>query len=439
MVGTGSQGEVRCARDVVHDRLVAIKVRRTSSAADRAELLAEARTLLDVRPHIGISLAREDFFAAGQYHLVMDWVQGIDLSRWLTERSPAIPSYIDVLRVLGQVADALDHLHGHHPPVVHKDVKPSNILIDRDGRAVLVDFGLTGLRGARHCRSGTMGYRAPEVAAGEGFGATADVLSLAATAYFAFTGGPPEPGGKPAWRFVPAALVPRVEAALARGLALGPTRRPPSARAFVELLSPPAAPHNLPASLTRFVGRESDLSAMTRSLRDARLLTLTGIGGVGKTRLSVQLAAQESWAYPDGVWFVELGPLGEGQFVAPAIAKAMGVPEAPGRPLLETVGDRLRNRRVLLVVDNCEHVLDAAAETAEFLLKAAPELRIVATSRQPLDIFGEVAYRVPPLPAPQSDEGLAADTLEAFESVVLFCDRAAVSDPSFVLEPANAR
>lgn len=439
VVGAGSQGEVQCARDVVHDRLVAIKVRRTSSAADRTELLAEARTLLDVRPHPGISLAREDFFAAGRYHLVMDWVQGIDLSRWLTEGSPAIPSYADVVRVLGQVADALDHLHGHQPPVVHKDVKPSNILIDRDGRAVLVDFGLTGRRGARHRRSGTMGYRAPEVAAGERFGAAADIFSLAATAYFAFTGRPPEPGGTPLWRSVPPALVPRVEAALARGLALDPARRPPSARAFVELLSPPAVPHNLPAPLTRFVGRESDLSAMARALDGARLLTLTGIGGVGKTRLSVQLAAQEAWAYPGGVWFVELGPLGDGQFVVPAIAKSLGIPEAPGRSPLETVGDRLRNRRVLLVLDNCEHLLDAAAETAEGLLKAAPELRIVATSRQPLDIFGEVIYRVPPLPAPQPDEGLTAEDVAAFESVVLFCDRAAVAVPSFALKPANAR
>ena len=439
MIGAGSQGEVLCARDLVHDRLVAIKVRRTSSAADREELLTEARTLLNVRPHPGMSMAREDFFAAGRYHLVMDWVQGVDFAQWLAEESPPGRSYVDVLRVLREVAQTLDHLHGHQPPVVHKDVKPSNILIDRDGRAVLVDFGLSGLRGVRHRRSGTAGYRAPEVSAGEPFGPPADIFSLAATTYFAFAGEPPEPGGRPPWRGVPPALIPALESALARGLALDASRRPASARAFVELLAPPAVPRHLPSALTRFVGREAELSELARALYDTRLLTLTGIGGVGKTRLSVQLAAQESWAYPGGVWFVELGPLSDGDFVVPAIAKVVGARELPGRSLLETLTERLREQRTLLVIDNCEHLLDAAAEAAELLLKAAPELHIVATSRQPLDIFGEVTHPVLPLPTPRSDSALTADDLGAYESVALFCDRAVAAEASFTLQTNNAR
>lgn len=438
VVGAGAQGEVLCARDLVHDRLVAVKVRRPSSSAEQDELLAEARTLLQIRPHAGIALAREDFVVAGRYCLVMDWVQGVDLAQWLADSISNGVTYTDVVRVLGQVADALDHLHAHGPSVVHKDVKPANILIDRDGNAVLVDFGLARLRATPHRRGGTPGYRAPEVSAGEGATAASDVFSLAATAYFMFTGAPPEPGGTASWRLVPPALVPRVEAVLARGLALDPLRRPASARGLVELLAPPVAPNNLPAPLTRFVGRDRELSDMARVLRGTRLLTLTGIGGVGKTRLGIELAAQESWAFPGGAWLIELGPLDDDALVLPALAKAMGVQEAPGRSLIDIVADGLRDQRVIVVLDNCEHLLDAAANAAELLLKSAPELRIIATSRQGLDVFGEVAYPVLPLRAPEPRSSLTPEDVALYESVVLFCERAVAADPQFSLDARTA-
>src|SRR5262249_40856808 len=137
---------------------------------------------------------------------------------------------------------------------------------------------------------------------------------------------------------------------------------------FPPLRSLDTLPHNLPLQLTSFVGREPELAAVTALLGQHRLVTLTGVGGTGKTRLALQAAAELLGAYPDGAWLVELAALSDPALVPQAVAAAVGVREEPGRPLLATLTDALRPRRLLLVLDNCEHLLDACARLAEALL-----------------------------------------------------------------------
>jgi DNA-binding SARP family transcriptional activator len=155
--------------------------------------------------------------------------------------------------------------------------------------------------------------------------------------------------------------------------------------------------HNLPAPRTSFVGREHELVEVGRLLAMTRLLTLTGAGGAGKTRLALEVARNLVGAYPDGVWLVELAGLSEGALVAQAFARALGVREQPGRPLADTLIDALRGRSLLLVVDNCEHLVDEAARLVETLLDRCPDLRVLATSREVLGVAGEMVWRVPSL------------------------------------------
>jgi non-specific serine/threonine protein kinase len=161
--------------------------------------------------------------------------------------------------------------------------------------------------------------------------------------------------------------------------------------------SPPGAHGRVPRPLTPLVGRAAEVREITARVGATRLLTLTGAGGVGKSRLAVQVACDLADGFADGAWFVELAPLADPDLVAPAVASVLGVREAPGRPIVEQLSAALRDRQLLLVLDNCEHVLDAAGRLAERLLQAAAELRILATSRQSLGLFGEVAWRVPSL------------------------------------------
>lgn len=203
--------------------------------------------------------------------------------------------------------------------------------------------------------------------------------------------------------------------------------------------APDAGTHNLPGSLTSFVGRERERAEIRALLGKARLLTLTGPGGGGKTRLALQVTGDLAESYPDGAWLVELAPLAEGSLVPQAVAAALGVREQPGRPLGDTLADTLREKESLLVLDNCEHLVDAAAHLAESLLRACPRLRILATSRETLGVPGETAWSVPPLSGPQQGQDHTVEDLEGYESVWLFVDRARYHNPAFLLTPHNAR
>ena len=198
--------------------------------------------------------------------------------------------------------------------------------------------------------------------------------------------------------------------------------------------------HNLPLARTSFVGRERETLQVKRLLAMTKLLTLTGAGGCGKTRLALKVASDLVGAYSEGAWLVDLAPLSEGELVPQAVAQALGVPEQPGRPLTATLEDALRSRKMLLVVDNCEHLIEAVVGLVDSLLDSCPKLRVLATSRERLNAAGEVAWVVPSLTIPYSrQEAYTPPELEGYESVRLFVDRANQRDPFFELTLRNGQ
>jgi len=195
-------------------------------------------------------------------------------------------------------------------------------------------------------------------------------------------------------------------------------------------------PHNLPHQSTSFVGREADIAAAKSLLEHTRLLTLLGMGGLGKTRLGLRLAADVLHLYPDGVWFVDLAPLRDDALVVAEAAQVIGVKAEPDRSMLQSICAHLKPRRALIVLDNCEHLLKPAAELANAVLKAAPFVRIIASSREALHLPGEQAYPVNPLPLPVRD-ARAAELLQS-PAARLFIERAQQQKPSFTADAAHA-
>ena len=194
--------------------------------------------------------------------------------------------------------------------------------------------------------------------------------------------------------------------------------------------------NNLPHQATSFIGRERELAEVKNLLGASRLLTLLGMGGLGKTRLSLQTAAAQIHQFPDGVWFLDLAPISDPALIVSETAQVLGVREEPDRPMLQTLCSHLKNHRALLVLDNCEHLIKASAQMASAILKVAPHVRILASSREPLRAPGEQCYPVLPLPVPARGDGIEA--LLRSTAVRLFVDRAQLHKPSFALNEREA-
>ncbi len=207
---------------------------------------------------------------------------------------------------------------------------------------------------------------------------------------------------------------------------------------FPALRSLEATPNNLPQQLTPFIGRERDLAEARRVLTNTRLLTLLGVGGIGKTRLSLQVAAEVIDDYSDGVWFVELAALADARLVAPAVASVLGVQVEGGRPIVEALVKHVKDRRLLLVLDNCEHLLSSCAELAKQLLRSGANVKLLASSREALHMAGETSYHVPTLTAPDPNSRVGLTSLAQYEAIRLFVGRASAAQPKFQLSHQNA-
>jgi predicted ATPase/DNA-binding CsgD family transcriptional regulator len=195
-------------------------------------------------------------------------------------------------------------------------------------------------------------------------------------------------------------------------------------------------PARRPEEFSSFVGRKLEVSELRELLRVMRAVTICGPGGIGKSRLALRLLDAAAGDFADGAWFVELSDLRQPEHVVPLVASVVGVHEEPGRPLLETLADYLRHRRVLLVLDNCEHLIDACASLCQRLLASSPGLQVVATSREPLRVAAETVWPVPPLGLPPENPA-SLDLLRGYDAVELFAERASAVAPGFALGPGN--
>jgi predicted ATPase/class 3 adenylate cyclase len=214
---------------------------------------------------------------------------------------------------------------------------------------------------------------------------------------------------------------------------------------FPPLHSLQAFANNLPVQLTSFIGREWEMAEVKRLLATTRLLTLTGTGGCGKTRLALQIGAESLSDYADGVWCVELAALSDPSLAPQAVASALGVREEPNRPILSTLSDHLRSKSLLLILDNCEHLVTACAQVAETLLRTCPNLRVLATSREALNVMGETTWRVPSLSLPDlkqwsmvNGQWSMPSAMTQYDAVRLFVERARASRPDFAMTGQNA-
>ena len=207
--------------------------------------------------------------------------------------------------------------------------------------------------------------------------------------------------------------------------------------AFPPLKSLAGVPNNLPRQLTTFIGREREIAEVKRLLTKAHVLTVTGTGGNGKTRLSLEVASGLLDEYPDGVWLIELASVAASVLVPQILATTVGVREEAGRPVLSTLLDHLRPQRALLLFDNCEHLIDACAQLADALLHACPQVKIMASSRELLGLTGEMAFRIPPLSMPNPRHPPSFERLMEYEAIRLFVERAAAVKPGFRLTEDN--
>ncbi|MFE3058721.1 protein kinase [Nocardia sp. NPDC059239] len=497
-IGRGGFGVVyRCTQPGL-DRMVAVKVLTDAlNEENQQRFLREQRAMgrLSGHPNI-VNVLHVGTTESGRPYIVMQYHPRDSVEVQIRRHGPLALS--EVLRLGVKVAGALET--AHHLGILHRDVKPANILLTDYGEPVLTDFGIAHIAGGFKTSTGTVtgspAFTAPEVLAGGAASVAADIYGLGATLFAAITGHAAferrsgeqliaqflrittEPVPDLHLQGIPADVSEAVEWAMSRD----PQARP-SAAAFGEALreiqlrhglpvdamamhpgvevatgrerasgsggSPRNGRHvsafsygrstkgNLPLELTSFIGRRSELTEVRSLLSVSRLVTLTGIGGVGKTRLAMRVAGKVQHEFSGGVWLVELGEFHDDHLLVDVIAGALGLRDQSATPVREILVDFLATRELLLVLDNCEHMVDAVAELAEALLQTCPGLRILATSREPLEIGGEAAVRVPPLTVPDPDHAPSLQRLPRYDAVTLFAERAIRAEPTFALTDDN--
>jgi predicted ATPase len=478
-LGAGGMGEVYRARDTRLGREVAIKTVSLRDRHSQAEALTrfelEARSASALN-HPNIVTIYELGCVDNTHFIAMELVRGETLRQLLA--SGPIP-FRKAMTIAAQVADAL--ARAHEIGVVHRDLKPDNLMVSVDGAAKVLDFGLAKLLALDHSTEadastsiskdgavmGTLGYMSPEQANGSKLDFRSDQFSFGSVLYEMVTGVPAFQKKTAAetaaaiLRDEPERVVSRMLQAPApfiwiveRCLAKDPQQRYASTRdlardlaavrdrladAHVSHAEP--RPSNLPVPRTAFIGREHEAAALRHLLGrdDVRLVTLTGPGGIGKTRLALQVAGEIGDQFPSGVCFVSLSVVGEPGLIASAIAQAVGVRETGNQSAQEGLKEYLGglDQPMLLLLDNFEHLVSAAPAISE-LLSAGPRLKIVVTSQSPLHVYGEHEFPLPPLALPDPKSLLPLDALSRLPAIALFVERARAVKHDFVLSNENA-
>jgi len=375
----------------------------------------------------------------------MEYLRGESLRQTLDRVGRLAPNWMTIAAIAGMVADALHAAHA--TGIVHRDLKPDNTYLtaQKSQQAELtvkvLDFDLS-----------------PEQARGLPAGPRSDIFAfgclllecLAGRRAFAGSGAAELHAAvlraEPEWSRLPAGTPERVRELLGRCLAKDPELRPAGmadVRAALEeeMEHPPSGRtrlHNLPRELTSFVGREEELARIVEEQRSAALLTLTGPGGCGKTRLALRAGLELLPDLPEGVWLVELASTSDPGRVAAAVAAVLEVREKAGGTAAEAVVEAIGDRAMLLILDNCEHLVEACAGLALQLIRSCPRLKILATSREILGVAGEVPFRVPSLSLPPADDALGPEDLTRYEACRLFLERARAASPAFRVGAAEA-
>jgi non-specific serine/threonine protein kinase len=453
-VGEGAFGVVYRAHQPALDRDVVIKVVHPGLAgvegfAGRFQTEAQLIARIE-RPHV-VPLYEFGIDDAAPY-LVMRFMHGGSVTQALDRgpfRAPAAG------RLLDQIGGGLDA--AHRRGLVHGDVKPSNILLDEAGDAFLSDFGIAVdlFGGDAVLEGGSPRYLAPEQIRGDPVDGRTDIYSLGIVLYELLTGEHPFPG-QDVRSVLRAQLEEQLPEApgvpnevLRRATAKDPRDRYASVGELINAFErhssmerpaptssrPDRVPGNLPTRASSFVGRQQAVTEVSGLVESHRLVTLTGVGGVGKTSLAIETARRIQPDYVEGVWLVELAPVEDPDLVDAALASSLGVIQQSQRSLIETLTDHLASKSALLVLDNCEHVIDAIAATATSVLAACPDVVILATSREHLNVPGETTYQVPSLAVPLTGKDTPSHDLGA---MLLFAERAAAIKSDFAINDTNA-
>jgi non-specific serine/threonine protein kinase len=478
-LGEGGMGAVYLAEDTELERQVALKILPAEVASDSGRLdrfRREAKSVARIN-HPSVVTLHSVEEHDGVHFIVMEQVKGSTLNRLVDPGGMPLEQFF---KIAGSVAEALRAAHDQG--VVHRDLKPTNIMVTDDGLVKVLDFGLAKLQGDAAVASedsvtelmtqegmilGTVPYMSPEQVEGKPLDHRTDIFSLGIVLYEMASGNRPFQGASSVetissiLKDAPRPLCERrgdlpshLARIVHRCLEKEPTNRYQSCRELsVELQrlrqevasgpAPSAAPLPVPrpevSHATRFIGRQLELAALADLLRrdDVRLVTLTGPGGIGKTRLSLQAAADLLSEFEHGAFFVELAPITDSNLVINTIASTLGVSEASDESLLDTVTRSLRKKQLLLVIDNFEHVITAASVVGE-LIAGAPNLKIMTSSRQLLQVYGEHDYPVPPLGLPEESRLPTVATVSQYDAVSLFIQRAKAADPSFEIAEDNA-
>jgi predicted ATPase len=480
-LGAGGMGEVYRARDTRLERTVAIKILPAAFSADSDRLHRfeqEARSASALN-HPNIVTIYELGQDGSTHYIAMELVEGKTLRELFVSGLLPIRKAIEIA---AQVAEGL--AKAHEAGIAHRDLKPENLMVSHDGFVKILDFGLAKLASpsgelsdmSTMCASqtqpglvlGTVGYMSPEQASGRRLDFRSDQFSFGLVLYEMVTGKRAFQRSTAAETLV-AILREQAEAigvqnpdapaplcwVIERCLAKEPDKRYVSTRDLARELAAirdrfsekpvkqvETRPTNLPVQRTGFVGREKEVAAAKELLlrQDVRLVTVTGPGGIGKTRLAVQVASGLLERFPGGTHFVPLSPLSDPGLIASLIVQTLGIREAGGQSPLEILKENLQNSLrapMLLLLDNFEHLVQAAPTVAE-LLTMGPNLKILVTSRAALHVYGEHEFPVPPLALPDSRSMPPVEVLSQYPAIALFVQRAVAAKPDFELNRENA-